>query len=142
MFPWMMIAQMAMQTANNIKQSRAQGRQYEQDATTYRVNAKRTADELVENETNSRYELAQSLSDYSARMAARGISTSSDLFLNSYLQNVKNAEKNILNERQRGVNEYVDLKNQAALADYNAKKAKRSTLDWALDPLSLYSGWN
>lgn len=135
---WAAIFQTAYQGLNDFKQSRAQYKQYQRDAQTYRLNARRTADELTENETNSRYELAQSLSDYSARMAARGISTSSDMFLNTYLQNYKNAEKNILNERQRGVNEYVGLKNQAALADYNAKQSKRSILD----PLGLYSGWN
>lgn len=135
---WAAIFQMAYQGLNDFKQSRAQYKQYQRDAQTYRTNARRTADELTENETNSRYELAQSLSDYSARMAARGISTSSDMFLNTYLQNYKNAEKNILNERRRGVNEYIDLKNQAALADYNAKQSKRSILD----PLGLYSGWN
>lgn len=135
---WAAIFQTAYQGLNDFKQSRAQYKQYRRDAETYRLNAQRAADELTENETNSRYELAQSLSDYSARMAARGISTSSDMFLNTYLQNYKNAEKNILNERQRGVNEYTDLKNQAALADYNAKQSKRSILD----PLGLYSGWN
>lgn len=136
------IAQMAYSSINNFKQSRLAAKQYRRDAETYRLNARRTADELVENETNGRYELAQSLSDYSARMAARGVSTTSDLFLNAYLQNYKNAEKNILNERQSGVNEYTDLKNQAALADYNAKKANRSLGSFLYDPMGLYSGWN
>ena len=135
------LAQLAYGALNNFKQSRISAKQYARDAETYRVNARRTADELAENETNARYELAQSLSDYSARMAARGVSTTSDLFLNAYLQNYKNAEKNILNERQRGVNEYTDLKNQAALADYAAKKARRSAASFVTDPLGLFSGW-
>lgn len=135
------LAQLAYGALNNFKQSRISAKQYARDAETYRVNARGTADELAENEINARYELAQSLSDYSARMAARGVSTTSDLFLNAYLQNYKNAEKNILNERQRGVNEYTDLKNQAALADYAAKKAKRSAAAFVTDPLGLFSGW-
>lgn len=141
-FPFLAIAQMGMQFMNNYKEGRATATQLRSDASTLRTNARRTADELVENETNARYETAQQLSDFAARMAARGISTSSDLFLGTYMQNFKNAEKNILNERQRGVNEYFDLNNQADMMEYQAKKAGRSFLDFMADPAGIFSGWN
>ena len=141
-FPFLEIAQMGLGFINNFKQGRLNAKQMRSDAAALRTNARRTADEVVENETNARYETAQQLSDFAARMAARGISTTSDLFLNTYMQNFKNAEKNILNERQRGVNEYFDLNNQADMLDYQAKKAGRSFFEFIADPAGIFSGWS
>jgi predicted amidohydrolase YtcJ len=132
---------MAYGFANDYKRGKAEAAQDYHDAGTLRANARTTLDEATQNETSQRYEYAQQLSDFTARMAARGISTTSDMFLNTYLQNVKNAETNIYQNRQKAINEAVDLRNQASWLEYNAKKKDKGMWGFVADPAGIWSGW-
>lgn len=103
----------------------AQIKQYEQEEKVALLNADTTAYNTAFNENIMRQAQRQSLAKISAQQAENGLG-GSDMALFSLGQSTLNSEKDIMTQRNKGLNEMFNFRYRAAVARANAQAARKA----------------
>lgn len=115
----------ALGGAGNYKARKAAAKQYEEEARTADFNADKTAYDTAYNENIMRQMQRHSLAQIAGRQSESGLG-GSGMALLSYGQSALNSEKDIMTERNKGIQEIFNFRRRAQSARQNARAARKS----------------
>ncbi len=126
----------ALKGIGNYQARKAAAKQYKEEARIADLNAEKTAYNTAYNENIMRQMQRQSLARIAGQQSENGLG-GSGMALLSYGQSALNSEKDIMAERNKGLQEMFNFRRRAAIARQNARAAKSAaSMGIASDVLS------